>query len=487
VTEETKQIDGLVLYTDGSFRRQRAGWGVHGYAFVNEPLKQGIGVKQLPTAGGYEIIALTETVTPTEYIDAFGNVLNNPTNNTAELQAAIEAFKIAEQYPTTMLVLRMDSEYVRKGLTGYVKTWAKNNWVKADGTPVANQDYWKELVAAHQAWEAAGKKVDFKWVKGHSGELGNESADTNALMGSGTIAPDCIMRTPPAGYHKPLVECHPLIMRKRVLTCIGPDAPPADNYYYMYHLRRGHTYGQKQGDSAKDRMLKTDLILGRRIAEATFGVFKANEPEVYIETLRRYHEEAHKSDVTELAVLLLDNALRPGIFQRVQQLKNRSLLRYNDIQAMVTPHDDLISKTLTPPRMAYEAIGQFDVMRRRLDQFLDGQLGDGVTVVDITESFYGLDTTGKKSKTKLHKTITSNTPLVEVEAVVRGVKTKLRMVLGLDLPDRNQLAKLADLEPTVHLLVVADGPVSYSYSTVFKTAEGTALYQSPYTQFVLPR
>ena len=65
-----------------------------------------------------------------------------------------------------------DSEYVRKGITEWVKNWKARGWKTADRKPVKNQDLWERLDAL-----AAGHKIEWRWVKGHSGVPGNERVD----------------------------------------------------------------------------------------------------------------------------------------------------------------------------------------------------------------------------------------------------------------------------------------------------------------------
>lgn len=487
MTDTSQQVDGAVLYADGSFRQNRAGWGLHGYFYRNEPLKQGVGVKQLPTSNGYDLVTLPSTVTPVEYVDGYGNVLVTPTNNSAELQAVIRALAVAEEKGITRLVIRSDSEYVLKNLEKNARVWMRNNWLKADGTLAANAPYWKELIEAEDRWRKAGKELELIWVKGHSLELGNCKADELARAGSGMVAPDCLVFNDPTGYHNAEVECSPLIQRKRLLFNLGVPDTDTEPYYYMYNLGRMHGYGHKQGDTSRDKILKTDLLFGRRISEATFAVYKAAAPDPYIEELKAYHIKAHQKDLVELGVLLLDNAMRPSLFQRIRALKDRALLTHTELGALATPEDELISKTLSPMRLAHQGVQQFAIMRRRLDEYLSGEVGVGVTVLDVTTKFYGEETGSKKGSLKLHKEITNNVPLIEFPITIHGTEVKLKLVLGLDIPNRNQLAKIATLNPSVVLLVVADGPFAYSFSTVFTTAEGSAIYQAPYTQFVLPQ
>lgn len=485
-------LDGLVLYGDGSFRRGRAGWGLHGYTFTNTPLTRGIGIKQLPTTKGYAPMALEDTVTPVEYLDAFGSVTDTPTNNTGELQAAIEAFRLAETLDVTTIYLLLDSEYVRKGLTQWVKKWVKNDWLTKDGNPVANRGYWETLLGLETAWKEKGNKVELVWIKGHSGDVGNDLADLNARTGSGQIVEPQVHRTAPEGYHNPKVETNPLFMKTRMLFNLGGPEHRTESgcYYYQYQLGRMQTYGHKQHDTQKDRHNKTDLLLGRRIADATFCVIKLPEPDDYLETLIEYHTHHHQRDIIELAIARLDNAYRPATYQRIQQLGKPAVIPVMDNGSLLTPNADLITKTLDPPRLAREAVDKFGILERRLNQHLDGTLGKGVHVIDITESLYGKELKGK-AKTKevvgLHKHITNNTPTLDVPTTFKGHDVTLKLVLGVDLPQRNPLARLASTDTKVEVLVMADGPLCYSFATVFSTSEGHAIYQSPYTQFVLPK
>lgn len=490
---DTPSVDGLVLYADGSFRRRAGGWGVHGYTYTNSPLKAKIaGFKFLPTAEGYADVPLEQSVTPLRYIDAYGHIAQNSTNNVAELQAVIEAFAIAEDLGVSTLLVRTDSEYVCKNLARSVKRWAENGWLRHDGMPVANRELWQALVAAEQAWKAAGKSVRIEWVKGHDGEPGNELADLNALHGSGDVTVDRYVHyyDNPADYHLNGVEVNPLNLRVRMLFNLheSPREEGKPIRYYLYHLGRSQNYGHKPEDTLRERHNKTDLLFGRRIPDATFCVFQPTVEDPYLEQLMAYHRQAHRTDIEELAVARLDLAYRSDIYHRLRRMGYHGLVKVPSNQSLTSPRDDLISKTLSPPRMAYEAVEQFGTLERRLDAYLADELGEWVTKLDITDAFYSPATEEgkKKVKPKLHKHIANNTPLIEINAPFKNTEVVLKLVLGIDIPQRNPLAKLAEYNPKVHVLIVADGPYAYSFATVFETELGHAIYQSPYTKFILP-
>ena len=100
----------------------------------------------------------------------------NTTNNRMELQAAIEGLAALKE--SCKVILTTDSQYVRKGITEWLKNWKKNGWKTAAKKPVKNADLWQrldELSGTH--------KIDWKWVKGHSGHRENEIADQLANQG----------------------------------------------------------------------------------------------------------------------------------------------------------------------------------------------------------------------------------------------------------------------------------------------------------------
>jgi ribonuclease HI len=92
------------------------------------------------------------------------------TNNRMELTAVIRALEALKR-PTEARIFT-DSEYVRRGITEWVKGWKARGWKTADRKPVKNQDLWERLDAL-----AAGHRIEWHWVKGHSGVPGNERVD----------------------------------------------------------------------------------------------------------------------------------------------------------------------------------------------------------------------------------------------------------------------------------------------------------------------
>ena len=98
------------------------------------------------------------------------------TNNRMEMQAVIEALN-ALRAPS-LVQLHVDSEYVRNGITSWIHAWKRRGWRTADNKPVKNVDLWQRLEAA-----TVPHRIEWHWVKGHSGDPGNERADALANRG----------------------------------------------------------------------------------------------------------------------------------------------------------------------------------------------------------------------------------------------------------------------------------------------------------------
>jgi ribonuclease HI len=98
------------------------------------------------------------------------------TNNRMELLAAISAL---EALPAgTTADLYTDSEYVKNGITSWIKNWKTRGWKTADKKPVKNQELWQRLETAANAHH-----VKWHWLRGHTGHAENERADELAREG----------------------------------------------------------------------------------------------------------------------------------------------------------------------------------------------------------------------------------------------------------------------------------------------------------------
>ena len=95
------------------------------------------------------------------------------TNNRMELMAAIMGLESLTR--SCKVVLYTDSKYVLEGVTRWMPDWKKRGWKTAAKKPVKNVELWQRLDTATNSHQ-----IDWNWVKGHSGDEGNEKADALA-------------------------------------------------------------------------------------------------------------------------------------------------------------------------------------------------------------------------------------------------------------------------------------------------------------------
>ena len=124
------------------------------------------GCRPNPGPGGWGAVVLHPDGKPIEMNGADPKA----TNNRMELQAAIEALRSLDG--PHRVELFTDSQYVRKGVTEWMTKWRATGWKTAGKKDVANRDLWEALNV-----EIERHRIEWKWVRGHTGDKWNERAD----------------------------------------------------------------------------------------------------------------------------------------------------------------------------------------------------------------------------------------------------------------------------------------------------------------------
>ena len=102
------------------------------------------------------------------------------TNNRMELMAAIRALQALKR--PCRVQLHTDSTYVRDGIMKWIHGWRRNGWRTADKKPVKNAELWQELLEA-----TVPHRIEWKWVKGHSGHPDNDRVDALACAAADAL------------------------------------------------------------------------------------------------------------------------------------------------------------------------------------------------------------------------------------------------------------------------------------------------------------
>ena len=127
--------------------------------------------KQNPGVGGWGALL----VWGEHKLELFGGE-KLTTNNQMELTAVISALSALKR--PCPVIIHTDSTYVRDGITKWIHNWKRNGWRTADKKEVKNADLWQRLDDLVGRYD-----IEWRWVKGHNGDPGNEKADELANRG----------------------------------------------------------------------------------------------------------------------------------------------------------------------------------------------------------------------------------------------------------------------------------------------------------------
>lgn len=97
------------------------------------------------------------------------------TNNRMELQAVIESLRLLEK--PAKVKITTDSNYVVKGMSEWLSSWIKHNWLNSQKKPVLNKDLWEILLNLSKPHD-----IQWVWIKGHNGHVENERCDQLARI-----------------------------------------------------------------------------------------------------------------------------------------------------------------------------------------------------------------------------------------------------------------------------------------------------------------
>lgn len=138
-------MDEIMVYTDGGCSRN-------------------------PGPGGWGTVIIADGV-----VQQFSGGEEHTTNNRMELTAALSALSLIKENPALngrKITVHIDSQYVKSGITDWIKTWKVRNWKNSEKKPVKNKDLWLQLDELNTSLD-----VSWVWVKGHSGVEYNELCD----------------------------------------------------------------------------------------------------------------------------------------------------------------------------------------------------------------------------------------------------------------------------------------------------------------------
>lgn len=512
----TEQAVHAVIYTDGGCKPSRGigGWGIHGFIYTTEKSKQGTGAPALVTNFGYinpdegqvgmffpnykpddrdpEVERYTdnkiEAVTPLRYVTGYGSLIPESTNNEAEVTALLEALQVAIEQKVSSVMFVVDSKYALNGLLNWSRKWQRNGWVRPDTTPVANAGLWQAILAAVDVLEGRGTVINTRWVRGHSGDLGNETCDyfasANIIAGRKGLKLREVFYSEAKGYWAAKSTYNRMFSHPYWYfnTNVGGTqvAPDGRVVYYL-------------GDHGSE-----DDFCGKKISDASFSVLFLKERDPVMEMLTKYQDSLDTGGFNSLVVGRLNTIFSSKAYAELERYGDQFLQCKNwGKMDLFMPGDESpaqLTKDLKPPRIAFRVMQSMAVMENMLLEFISDKavcvpIGHAFIHHDITDVFYETEVKKNKSVKKLRSTINSALKRIEIEAPYHtGVKSgqfKLPITIGMDIANRNTLSALAANNPKVYLITWRESDIAFRYATIIKTDDDIGIWAGIYSNICL--
>ena len=504
-----------MFYSDGSCRSPhgsgvgKIGWGVHGFLYENEVTKPVNADDHVLTTKGYvhksnitsgnqanpplpsgEFVKVpdvwqgaTQFVEPVKYIDAFGSSLDAATNNIAELMGLINVLNKSIDLGLSEIYVLTDSEYTKRGTKEWLTRWVHQNWIKQDGTPVGNIQYWKQIHALLTTLKSKDIAFDIEWVKAHDSNQGNVQADLLAAVGCNySFHNELIVdwrESDPRGYWKVEVDKHPFINFKRIYF----------NSLQQFNIP-GHYYQADPGGN--------DFIIGKRLPETGYSVIKLNEEDPVIEAVKQKQFDVSRS-MNAIYMMKLDAVHHKTIYPYIYNYGKHSLHKFkkNNNLVFIDDTNTPVTTEINPTGLSLRAIESFNFLEEMLDKYIHYRdTGENpnddifkIQLYDATPHFFDISEKTVKQEIKIAHTLKPELVVGFRDMTVlvprENREFKIPLILGVDLPPRNSLKKLEDLRPKVTILTFSESEKSFRYCIIIECSNAVGVWSNYYADRIM--
>ena len=421
-----------------------------------------------------------------EYIDCFAGSDYEGTNNIAELNAISLFF---EQFPEEAKIIKRlqvyaDSQYALNCMTKWVDGWIRNNWIAGSGKPVSNREQIERLHKHLKAFKEHAE-LSMDWVHGHNDDFGNVKADYLAGIGTShsTNGKSTIYKkvSDPVSYHKVNVDLHPLLGLKRIYFNSALEQNTANRYF-------------QTGWSGND------FIVGKRTPEASFSVLDLNEPDPAVQAVMeaQYH---FPSEYNKLVYAKLDRIRSVDVYPYLIEHGRHCL--WDDPRNKCVNFMDRkpVTMEVNAGELPMRAIETLNHLEEILDKFKSEYLTQGkfeenpynYQIHDITDHFYDVGSKIVKKtevpiltlKKKFGVGIKSTEVIAKPEIDGIEKEVKLPLVFNDDIPGRNTLKKLEELDVKIFLITWMESTTLLRYSTLIQTSDAIGIWSNYFANQLL--
>lgn len=491
-----------VFYTDGGSRTvgstNYGGWGLHGYLFIDKATNSNSGCKKaVPTNKGYvtgKIDGDTTKAFVVAYLDYYGSLIDDSTNNKTELLAMLRCLFLVKQLKLKHSIIHADSKYVLNLLKGR-ETYKNNGYKTSTGKELANLELCMSVVEMYDEVNEQ-LSIELQWVKGHSGDYGNDMADANATKGcyiASNHHSKVVIRTdksvdddynleghyfnietPDEYFGKELEAPKMLSENSLFFTTNGIDIRDNTTYYQA-------SFGKMLNSKDKD---ERKMLRGKPFADCCISVVELNKPDPVLNNIINIVADNFPS--TGVIECNLTYQTRQSVYSDLLKGGLNTVSVDVNRGRVLLPNKEELASLTNPVRQAFRLINDFNAVKDFLDRYTKRDKLGINTVTDITSYLY--DAKETKSKVVL-KPIEHDCGFVEVpvEITVGDIikTTHIPITIGVDTPSRVSLGRMKTIEPKVSLLTWDTEERTLRFAVLIETTEGIGVWMGIYSNIHL--
>ena len=394
-------------------------------------------------------------------ISAYGNVGPDSTNNRAEILGFIVALEtiIINKWQNTDIVL--DSMYVLDGASKHVRKWAAREWLTVQGKDVKNKDLWEVVILKLDKLHKLKLHISYKWVKGHSGDTGNEAADANATLGIKTVETMRevyyeIIKSKPSKPKKPKkpkpAEYSRLIAGNTLIFLTNTEVKKDLNIYMMLKYDKQTA---KKGNKVS--------LCGSLSNSDFYGIAMTKEPIKPIEDIKEYQSIIDSGDYVNPVKINWNTLSKPDIWGSLDKdgihvLSNKSKhIFFNELP---------LTQYVRPPIRVYNAYATLSMYQDLLISYINNDLGK-MLVHDVSEAF--VNDKGKFIQPDVNNNKVYNVTIDNQELV---------LTLGVDILPKLNLSRLCKDNKKFKVLILQHGITkkTFRYSVIIEIDDDYAIY-----------
>jgi len=405
-----------------------------------------------------------------EYM-GYGGISMHTTNNVAELVGVTKSLEYIVKNKPHIATIHTDSRYVLDNLK-HVSNWKRRGWKTSTDSDVKNKDYWVALVSI---LDKANKvcTVKMRWCKGHSGIEGNEHADV--LANKGRLA---IMANPvPADVLSSEVE-------ETVDTVVKPKRQPAvlplnplltgKRWFFLTNVSNEIFPGVYAYPTTTyiDKVAERNKYVGKDLSNSHFSMLFTKQEEPVLKHVQAMFDGI--SVTGNLPVIVNLSVLAKASIWNETVRTECALLELVG-NTVIDAREDLVGNVVNPPREVFKLNTTFDSMSLIYSDYVSDS--GGYEFSDITSEVISV------KGDKLHKDFTNATKYIMFKhRLSTGKEVNTKINVGLDLPPRNNLAKLAKVagqETKVYIVSWVENDMCYRCATLVLHGDDVTVYLSP--------